>query len=158
MKTHLFLTPARPGTPGELVAMQFVDETPQFLEPVNPYVLNEKQLSSLRNVVAEAETALRHAKSRRAGPPEIAGLEKALTGAKRELDTVEHELRRKRQREQVGAETAFGRESIQVADKKNTGWEEFFGGIDKNLSANSSAGVCCSGKYLCARCQTKAAL
>ena len=157
MKTHV-LTPMLPdGTPGEIKEVLANDEAPTFLEPVNPYLLNDSELSMLRSAVSDAETALRHAKSKKAGAAEVTRLDKALTTAKRELDTVEYELRRKRQREQVGADSPFARqtlaelvastvEAVQVVCKKIK--------LPCNASPRCVAG---KGKYQCARCRAKAA-
>ena len=113
MRSHVFLTPMTPdGKPGEVRELIFNDQAPrEFIAPVSPWAVNEKQLGDLRTAVTEAETALRHAKSRRASSAEIKRLEKAVTSAKHELNIVEYELRLKRQREQTGTPTALARQT-----------------------------------------------
>lgn len=159
MRSHVFLTPMSPdGKPGELVEVQFNDEGPrQFAEPVSPWAVNDAELSKLRTAVSDAETALRHAISRKAGSGEVSRLEMALTTAKRDLDTVEYELRRQRQRQQIGADSPFSRNEAPTvknartfaelvagvaalvkttppAAKKKMTWDEYLADLDERLA------------------------
>jgi hypothetical protein len=110
-----YLSPMLPdGTPGEVKAICYNETSPEFVEPNNPWIVNAKELSAFRTAVSDAETQLRHAKSRRASSAEVTRLEKVLIRSKRELDTIEYELRRKRQREQIGADSPFARNHTSV--------------------------------------------
>lgn len=155
MRTHVFLTPMSPdGTPGEVREIQINEEPAQFLEPVNPYTGSD--LSKLRTAVADARTALRHAVSKKAGPAEVTRLDKALTTAQRELDTVEYELRRQRQREQIGADSPFARQTL--AEQVASAMAGVAALVKKTMTCNASPRcVAGPGRYQCPRCRAKAA-
>ncbi|MEX2179340.1 MAG: hypothetical protein WD801_11550 [Gemmatimonadaceae bacterium] len=78
-----------------------VEESP-FLAPVNPFLLNEQQVSALKTKVTEAETALRHAESSGKAWVEVTRLEQSLKAAQRELASSAFERRLERQRQQIG--------------------------------------------------------
>jgi len=114
MRTHVFLTPmSADGTPGEVKEISYNEERAQFLEPLPYWSVNDADLAKLRAAVSDAETALRHAKSKKASDAEITKLETAVVSAKRELDIVQYELRRQRQRQQIGADSPFSRNAAE---------------------------------------------
>jgi hypothetical protein len=153
-----FLTPSAPGKPAEVVAIHYDHAPPQFVAPVSPWAVNEKQLGDLRTAVTEAETALRHATSRRAASAEITRLQKELTSAKRELDTVEYELRRNRQRQQMGGDAPFARQSL--AEQVASTVAGVAPVVKKVQPLPCNASPRCTkgpGHYKCARCRAAAA-
>lgn len=153
MKSFLCLTPSSPGKPGQLLEVVGTEGPALYAEPVNPYLLNADDLGKLRSAVSDAETALRHAKSKNAGEAEITRLDRALTTAKRELDTVEYELRRNRQREQTGGNDVFTRKT--AAELVASAVAGVAALMKKTPLACNASPRCVAGPghYKCARCR-----
>lgn len=109
---RFFATPSTDGNPGEVLAVDDRGNEQAFMACVSPWAANEQQLAELRQRVAEAETALRHAQTRRESKGVKRRLEAALESARHALGIAETEQRLQRRREQLGGEDVFRREMV----------------------------------------------
>lgn len=158
MSIRTILTPATPGRPGEVVALEYRSEPPMFLAPVPYFSANDADVARLRTKLAAAETDLRHAESRNAPATELMRLEQAVRSVRQELDQAESPRRQQRRRE-----TGAGRDDVPPQPAKNSlTWAGLRHSLDAKpaanlFAANRSAAICCAGRYLCSTCQARTA-
>lgn len=185
MSTRTFLTPATRDKAGEVVAVQYEETRQEYAEVVPYWSVNDAELSKLKTQVAEAEAALRHAIAKNRPGLEIQRLETTLAGLKVELDQALNPRNKERERQRTGgdrtpAPVEVGRQAATlsetvaaiatavaavpaVARKVRNSWDAWAADFDQRLAAKraaeakNTATTCCSGKYLCSKCQAKRA-
>ncbi|MGZ3331898.1 MAG: hypothetical protein ACXU9Z_07605 [Gemmatimonadaceae bacterium] len=169
-KSLVCLTPATKDKPGDVVELQYESEPVQYLEPVSPYAENDSasDLGKLRMALRDAEAALRHAKSRRAGVAEIKGLQKTLDDAKRAVEKAHFDLQKERQQQRTGGDTPYHlevappltRQSLAELVEMVASVTAGVAALVKKFPLPCNATPRCTpgrGHYKCARCRKAAA-
>jgi hypothetical protein len=175
VRSHFFLTPMSPdGTPGVVREVLVNDEGPQqFVAPVPYFAAHDAAATTTAELEKERDALLAELSKLKGGARSKADhrirvLEREIRAA---LDAEEVARRnaervKERQRQQVSADSPFPRQAAmptqQVKNTFSSGWDKFLATLDvklaaKNLLAPLKKKVCCSGNYLCTKCQAEAA-